>query len=95
LLVIHPFVPPGHGSQAHEYDMPLSCGGEKKLLTSKIRYVSIQSMHAQYTSLTNTTHGVACGLSAQSLIMESRGPDFLIPVYLLALLIPGRGAGIG
>ncbi len=86
---------PGYRSHALEYDMQLSRGGEKKLLTSKIHYVSIKSMHARNTSLTNTAHGVADGLFAQSIIMESRGPGLLIPVVLLALLILGKGAGIG
>jgi hypothetical protein len=67
----------------------------KKLLTSKIRYVPIWSMRARYKSLTKATRRVGVGLPVRVLNVDSRGFSLLILLSLLALLILGRGAGSG
>ena len=67
----------------------------KKLLTSKNRYVSIRSMHARYKNLTKAAHRAEGGLHARRLNVDTRGLSLLILVSFLALLILGRGAGIG
>jgi hypothetical protein len=62
----------------------------KKLLTSKIRYVFIQCMHARNANVTKVAFRVFGGLAARRL-----DPSFLILASLIVLLIIGRGAGTG
>ena len=73
----------------------LQASCRKKLLTSKIRYVFIRSMHARNASVTNVTRRVSGDLFARSLNVDNRGLSLLILISLIVLLIIERGAGTG
>ena len=60
----------------------------KKVLTSKFRYVFIESMHAQQVNLNQTAIRLFDGLSLRAL-------NLLGLTSLLALLILSQGAGSG
>ena len=78
---------PHNGQQVHQQ--------RKKLLTSKMRYVFIQCMHARNVSVTKVAHRILGGLTARKLNVDNRGLSLLILISLIVLLIIGRGAGTG
>jgi len=67
----------------------------KKLLTSKIRYVSIRSMYARNVNVIKVSHRIAGSLAARKLNVDKRGLSVLILISIIVLLILGRGAGTG
>ena len=67
----------------------------KKLLTSKIHYVSIQDMYARNVSNTSVTLRIPGGQSARVLNVDYRELSPLILLAIILLLAIGRGAGTG